>query len=99
MGLQEAKRTDVYSFGMLIWRVFLDGDPFRSLAQTDAKSPKEKFHRRNNAVAKLKDNDELIQHVCDSLAQSKTYSRSQLEVLYELPASLWSKTPFGGKKT
>ncbi len=84
MGLQEAKRTDVYSFGMLIWRVFLDGDPFRSLAQTDAKSPKEKFHRRNNAVAKLKDNDELIQHVCDSLAQSKTYSRSQLEVLYEV---------------
>ncbi|KAL6716893.1 hypothetical protein ACLMJK_004805 [Lecanora helva] len=86
--LEDAKRTDVYSYGMLVWRVFLDGDPFKSLEEslgdlTDT-SLYEKRQRRNDAVAKKKDNDDLVQHVCTSLALSANFSRAQLEMLCEV---------------
>ena len=48
--IEEAKRTDVYSFGMLLWRVFLDGDPFESLGDIEGKTPKEKRQSRNDAI-------------------------------------------------
>ena len=53
--IEDAKRTDVYSFGMLLWRVFLDGDPFKSLGDIEGKTPKEKRQSRNEAIAALKE--------------------------------------------
>ena len=32
--LEDARRTDVYSFGMLVWRVVVDGDPFKLLEES-----------------------------------------------------------------
>ena len=86
--LEDAKRTDVYSFGMLVWRVFLDGDPFKSLeaSMEDLKDvgASEKRQRRNEAIANKKDSDDLVQHVCTSLALSGKFSRLQLEMLCEV---------------
>lgn len=82
--LEEAKRTDVYSFGMLIWRVFLDGDPFKSLGPIEGKTAKEIRQCRNKAIASLKEEDSLIRHVCNSLASSEKFSRLQLETLCEV---------------
>ena len=81
--LEEAKRTDVYSFGMLIWRVFLDGDPFKILGEYQG-NHKERRQKRNDAVALLKDQDQLVQHVRCSLALSEQFSRPQLEALCEV---------------
>ncbi len=81
--LEEAKRTDVYSFGMLIWRVFLDGDPFKSLGEFEGNS-KEQRQKRNDAIAALKEKDQLVQHVCASLALSAKFTRPQLEMLCEI---------------
>lgn len=82
--IEEAKRTDVYSFGMLLWRVFLDGDPFKLLGDFEGKTNKEKRQRRNDAVAAMKDGDNLVKHVCDSLAVFGNFSRPQLEMLCEV---------------
>ncbi|CAF9913320.1 MAG: hypothetical protein ALECFALPRED_008750 [Alectoria fallacina] len=82
--IEEAKRTDVYSFGMLLWRVFLDGDPFKSLGDIEGKTPKEKRQSRNDAIAALKEEDRLVQHVCVSLALSENFTRPQLEMLCEV---------------
>ena len=81
--LEEAKRTDIYSFGMLIWRVFLNGDPFQTLGQFQG-NYKEQRQKRNDAIALLKDQDQLVQHVCCSLALSENFSRPQLEMLCEI---------------
>lgn len=81
--LEEAKRTDVYSFGMLIWRVFLDGDPFKTRNNLEG-NYKEQRQKRNDAIACLKDQDQLVQHVCCSLALSENFSRPQLEMLCEI---------------
>lgn len=82
--IEEAKRTDVYSFGMLVWRVFLDGDPFKLLGEFQGSTSKERREKRNQAVADLKENDQLIQHVCKSLALSDNLTRPQLEMLCEV---------------
>lgn len=82
--IEEAKRTDVYSFGMLLWRVALDGDPFQHLGEFEGRTTKGRREKRNEAVAKLKDNDQLVQHVCQSLALSEKLTRPQLETLCEL---------------
>ncbi len=68
---------------MLIWRVFLDGDPFKTLGEFQGKY-KEKRQKRNDAIALLKDQDHLVQHVCCSLALSEKFSRTQLEILCEI---------------
>ena len=81
--VEEAKRTDVYSFGMLIWRVFLDGDPFKSLGEFEGNS-REQRQKRNDAIAALKDQDKLVQHVCVSLALSANFTRPQHEMLCEI---------------
>lgn len=82
--VEEAKRTDIYSFGMLLWRVFLDGDPFKSLGEFQGQTDKERRMKRNDAVAVLKEEDRLIQHICSSLALSEKFSRSDLEMLCEV---------------
>ena len=91
--IEEAKRTDVYSFGMLLWRVFLDGDPFKSLGDIEGKTPKEKRQSRNDAIAALKVEDQLVQHVCASLALSENFTRPQLEMLCEVVGITLMKDP------
>ena len=91
--IEEAKRTDVYSFGMLLWRVFLDGDPFKSLGNIDGETPKEKRQSRNDAIAALKEADQLVQHVCASLALSENFTRPQLEMLCEVVGITLMKDP------
>lgn len=68
---------------MLIWRVFLDGNPFRTLGEFEG-STKEQRQKRNDAIALLKNQDQLVQHVCCSLALSEKFSRPQLEMLCEI---------------
>lgn len=91
--IEEAKRTDVYSFGMLLWRVFLDGDPFKSLGDIEGKTPREKRQSRNDAIAALKEGDHLVQHVCASLALSENFTRPQLEMLCEVIGATLAKDP------
>ena len=68
---------------MLIWRVFLNGDPFKTLGEFQG-NYKEQRQKRNDAIALLKDQDQLVQHVCCSLALSEKFSRPQLEMLCEI---------------
>ena len=68
---------------MLIWRVFLDGDPFTTLGEFEG-NYKEHRQKRNDAIALLKEQDQLVQHVCCSLALSENFSRPQLEMLCEV---------------
>ncbi|KAI9796491.1 MAG: hypothetical protein M1833_006159 [Piccolia ochrophora] len=91
--IEAAKQTDVYSFGMLLWRVMLDGDPFQTLGEFEGKTPKDKRQQRNEAVAALKDEDSLVKHVCSSLALSENFSRSQLEMLCEVINMTLTKEP------
>ena len=91
--IEAAKRTDVYSFGMLLWRVMLDGDPFKSLGDFRGKTVKEQRHQRNDAVTALKDEDSLVQHVCKSLTLSERFSRRQLEMLCEVIEITLAKDP------
>lgn len=91
--IEDAKRTDVYSFGMLLWRVFLDGDPFKSLGVIEGKTPREKRQSRNDAIAALKEGDHLVQHVCASLALSENFTRPQLEMLCEVIGITLAKDP------
>ena len=62
----------------------LDGDPFKSLGEFEGKTPSERRRRRNEAIAALKDEDRLVQHVCESLALSERFSKAQLQVLSEV---------------
>ncbi|KAL8708240.1 MAG: hypothetical protein Q9220_006817 [cf. Caloplaca sp. 1 TL-2023] len=85
--IEAAKRTDIYSFGMLLWRVMFDGDPFKLLEADrviEGKTDKERRTRRNEAVAALKTDDRLVQHVCESLAVSDKFDRFQIEMLSEV---------------
>lgn len=91
--IEAAKRTDVYSFGMLLWRVMLDGDPFKTLGKFEGKDAKELRQKRNNAVATLKEKDDLVQHVCASLALSERFTRPQLEMLCEVINITLSRDP------
>lgn len=91
--IEAAKQTDVYSFGMLLWRVMLDGDPFKTLGKFEGKDQKEIRQKRNDAVAALKQKDVLVRHVCDSLALSGQFSRPQLEMLCEVINKTLTKDP------
>lgn len=88
--MEDAKRTDVYSFGMLLWRLFLDGDPFSMLEESNLisysedETPKQRRMKRNDTVARLKEENGLVKHVCDSLALSGKFTRIQLEMLCEV---------------
>ncbi|KAL8815152.1 MAG: hypothetical protein Q9223_005687 [Gallowayella weberi] len=85
--VEAAKRTDIYSFGMLLWRVMFDGDPFKLLeggASFEGKTDKERRLKRNEMVGALKSDDRLVQHVCESLAVSERFDRYQIEMLSEV---------------
>ena len=85
--IEAAKRTDIYSFGMLLWRVMFDGDPFKFLERSrtfEAKNDKEKRNKRNEVVAALKKDDRLVHHVYESLAVSEKFDRFQIEMLSEV---------------
>ncbi|KAL9600642.1 MAG: hypothetical protein Q9219_003075 [cf. Caloplaca sp. 3 TL-2023] len=85
--IEAAKRTDIFSFGMLLWRVMFDGDPFKHLEGSnalEAKNDKDKRNKRNEAVAALKKNDRLVHHVYESLAVSEKFDRYQIEMLSEV---------------
>ena len=69
---------------MLLWRVALDGDPFQLLGKFEGRTTRTRREKRNEAVAKLKENDQLVQHVCKSLAMSEQIARPQLEMLCEV---------------
>lgn len=91
--IEEAKRTDIYSFGMLVWRTFLDGDPFKLLGEFQGSTSKIRRENRNQAVADLKENDQLVQHVCKSLALSDRFTRVQLEMLCEVVEATLAREP------
>lgn len=85
--IEAAKRTDIYSFGMLLWRVMFDGDPFKMLEGSgtfEARNDKERRNKRNEAVAALKKDDRLVQHVYETLAVSDRFDRFQIEMLSEV---------------
>ncbi|KAL8939324.1 MAG: hypothetical protein Q9216_003417 [Gyalolechia sp. 2 TL-2023] len=85
--IEAAKRTDIYSFGMLLWRVMFDGDPFKFLEESsafEAGNDKERRMKRNETVATLKKDDRLVQHVYESLAVSERFDRYQIELLSEV---------------
>ena len=84
MRIEDAKRTDIYSFGMLLWRVCLDGDLFKSLGEFEGDIASDRRRKRNEVITKKKDGDILVQHVCNSLALSEKFSRIQLEMLCEV---------------
>lgn len=69
---------------MLLWRVVFDGDPFQHLGKFEGKTDRERRSKRNEAIANLKQNDRLVQHVCESLAVSDNFSQAQLEMLSEV---------------
>lgn len=69
---------------MLLWRVVFDGDPFQHLGKFEGKTDRERRSKRNEAIANLKQNDRLVQHVCESLAVSDKFSQVQLEMLSEV---------------
>lgn len=74
----------MYSFGMMVWRVCLDGDPFGTLGEFPGPTVADKRQQRNDAIAAKKDSDLLVKHVCDSLALSEKFTRPQLEMLCEV---------------
>ena len=78
---------------MLLWRVFLDGDPFKSLGNIEGETQKEKRQSRNDAIGALKEADQLVQHVCASLALSESFTRPQLEMLCEVVGITLMKDP------
>jgi serine/threonine protein kinase len=91
--LEGAKRTDIYSFGMLLWRIMLDGDPFKSLGKFEGNTAKDRREKRNDAIALLKQNDNLVNHVCDSLAMSEKFSSQQLDMLRDVIHVTLTKDP------
>ena len=91
--IEDAKRTDIYSFGMLLWRVCLDGDPFKSLGEFEGETAAERRRERNQSITRKKDSDILVQHVCNSLALSDQFSRAQLDMLCEVISITLLKDP------
>ena len=78
-----AKRTDNFSFGMLLWRVCLDGDPFKSLGDIQG-TREERRHKRNVIITEKKKNRTLIPHVCQSLALFEGFTKQQLRMLCDV---------------
>lgn len=92
--IETAKRTDIYSFGLLLWRVMLDGDPFELLSKTvQGKDEKERRSRRNELVALLKNEDKLSEHACEALEVSGLFDEQQLTILHRIIQSTLAKNP------
>ena len=62
----------------------LNGDPFKTLGEFKGETAKEKRQQRNDAVALLKKEDRLIEHVCNSLEASGDFSHPELEMLFRV---------------
>lgn len=91
--IETAKRTDIYSFGLLVWRMMLNGDPFESMSNIEGETEKERRSRRNDTIARLKGEDKLADHVCTSLQTSNDLDDQQLEMLYRVIRSTLPKDP------
>ena len=91
--VETAKRTDIYSFGLLVWRLMLDGDPFEPLDTYKGETEKERRSRRNEALAALKHEDKLIDHVCGSLKRSGVLNEQQLATVLRVIRSTLSRDP------
>ena len=90
--IETAKRTDVYSFGLLVWRLMLDGDPFASMT-FEGDTEKEQRARRNEFVTTLKNNDKLVEHVCQSLEMSASLTEQQLAMITRVIRCTLTKDP------
>ncbi|KAG7006613.1 hypothetical protein G7Y79_00013g033850 [Physcia stellaris] len=90
--IETAKRTDIYSFGLLVWRLMLDGDPFASM-KFEGDTEKEQRARRNEFVTTLKNNDKLAEHVCQSLEMSVSLTEQQLSILRRVIRCTLTKDP------
>ena len=92
--LENAKRTDIYSFGLLVWRLMLDGNPFQPLEESlDEGSEQERRTRRNEEIASLKHQDKLTDHVCATLASSGVLSEDQLSTVVRVIRKTLVKDP------
>lgn len=92
--IETAKRTDIYSFGLLLWRVMLDGDPFELLSRkVKGKDEKERRSYRNELVALLKNEDKLSEHACEALEVSGLFENQQLMMLHRIIQSTLAKNP------
>ena len=91
--IETAKRTDIYSFGLLVWRLMLDGDPFEPLDTYNGETENERRSRRNETLAALKHEDRLVDHVCDSLKRSGILSEQQSATVLRVIRSTLSKDP------
>ena len=72
----------------------LDGNPFQLLNISDVGTEKEIRERRNNAVAQLKEEDKLADHVCDSLRDSADLNDAHLEMLDRVIRMTLAKDPW-----
>lgn len=90
--IETAKRTDVYSFGLLVWRLMLDGDPFASM-KFEGDTEKEQRARRNEFVTVLKNDDKLADHVCQSLETSASLTEQQLAMITRVIRCTLTKNP------
>ena len=91
--IESAKRTDVYSFGLLVWRLMLDGDPFQPLENFEGETEKDKRTRRNEDLALLKREDRLSEHVCESLRSSGILNEQQLSTVIRVIRKTLAKDP------
>ena len=90
--IETAKRTDVYSFGLLVWRLMLDGDPFASM-KFEGDTEKDQRAHRNEFVTALKNNDKLAEHVCQSLENSASLTEQQLAMITRVIRCTLTKDP------
>lgn len=91
--IESAKRTDIYSFGLLVWRLMLDGDPFEPLDSFEGETEKEKRARRNEGLALLKSEDQLTEHVCESLKSSGVLNEQQMAIIVRVIRKTLARDP------
>ena len=73
----------------------LDGDPFEPLESFEGNTDKEKRDRRNEGLASLKREDQLIEHVCASLKASDGLDQRQLRTISRVMQRTLSKQQGG----
>ena len=69
---------------MLVWRTMLDGDPFKSIHQTESGDSSQIRQRRNEAIASMKKADTLVSHCVQTLAESENFTKSQLRLVSDV---------------
>ena len=71
----------------------LNGDPFEPLENFEGETEREKRFRRNEGLAILKDEDKLIEHVCNSLESSRSLNEYQLNIVTRVIRRTLAKNP------